>query len=895
MKAYQLIYTGCGKNKTGDFSVWSQSSEITKEESFEIVKMMSYTKARNTPYEIPEGELDKYCPVKYGCFTLSTGRKCIAQSRYIGPVYSVVDQRQGNFIIHAYVLDDLTDVYPFSVPFADIFKKELTYSEWHDNPAPDSLPAVEISLKPMVNDGIIKAFMSNERNKNVMASILQAVINCTSEDKSVSINGTEDEQKAIYAILGILLPSALHSKVTFANQYSARAEFVLAANNFPPIKVKNFLDGNQNFVCNYQDKVSMGEYAFSLDHGIFADVKPSLYASDLVETLAKNGLFPAIKRTEEISKVMKDLNCDADTAVLACLVKANQFNAFNSAEEYKRVFDLLLSANYIDRNAFAGKLYEELVLGKRWQGERGASALVKFAYQNSPIEQKDAIIWNFLHNTGAFGVSPTLSPKEFLNSVKANAPFDYNDLAPAFCRGTQGQAYLASAKGSSLYLMLDVLCQVMRSPNAQQVIDASKAVLSILKKAIADRDLDSVKLYFEKIQDLGKDRAERLITDSISTYLNATNLIKTELKIAFAVILLIEDVSVKTNFIATLLRNNYKSGDFLDAYLEVANGNKAVFENVERALKNDPSFRDFFIRKEAYVFKNVKPVTESALNDFFTNFYLKGLDDNGIFIQKFEEFILGLQGDQLKLKKLLERYEKIARIGDDFADVKYLLRFIEQEIYSLDGKLLLNLSPAQSKQLTEINDRLSYIGPNWTSGKYEVLNLVRLLTSKQQRNDLLNAIKQNTLFTSLKDAQIKDFADNYYSSAIESYAFAKSQLKDADDALKDAILSPLTLRVRPFEPLLRDALEHLGGNDYFVVMTDLLRWAFNGNEEFNRKIKSFVESYVESLGRGDAKKLFSKAKSIMEPQHYANVEGFVDNYLENHRGFFEKLFGKKKQ
>ena len=48
MKAYQLIYTGCGKNKTGDFSVWSQSSEITKEESFEIVKMMSLVATMNT-------------------------------------------------------------------------------------------------------------------------------------------------------------------------------------------------------------------------------------------------------------------------------------------------------------------------------------------------------------------------------------------------------------------------------------------------------------------------------------------------------------------------------------------------------------------------------------------------------------------------------------------------------------------------------------------------------------------------------------------------------------------------------------------------------------------------------------------------------------------------------
>ena len=64
-----------------------------------------------------------------------------------------------------------------------------------------------------------------------------------------------------------------------------------------------------------------------------------------------------------------------------------------------------------------------------------------------------------------------------------------------------------------------------------------------------------------------------------------------------------------------------------------------------------------------------------------------------------------------------------------------LVRFLEQEIYSLDGKVILNANPAQMKYLAEINERLLSLGPNKTSGKFEVLQLVLLLTNRQKKND----------------------------------------------------------------------------------------------------------------------------------------------------------------
>lgn len=75
MKASQMIYTACGKDKSGAFSVWSKSADVTKAECDEIVKLMSYRKPNNVPYEPTEEELRIFFPKKYCYYNLSSGRK----------------------------------------------------------------------------------------------------------------------------------------------------------------------------------------------------------------------------------------------------------------------------------------------------------------------------------------------------------------------------------------------------------------------------------------------------------------------------------------------------------------------------------------------------------------------------------------------------------------------------------------------------------------------------------------------------------------------------------------------------------------------------------------------------------------------------------------------------
>ena len=188
-----MIYTACGKDKSGAFSVWAKSQEVSKQECDEIVKLMNYKKPRNAPYDPTPEEIKSLFPKKYAFFDLSTGRKCIAQSSYIGNVYSELDGRSGNFIIHAYVFDKLENVNPFFIFDSSDFKSELTYKEWHDDPVPEVLPAVDIDITINANNVGIQTLLSTIPSEG-FSMLLESVITCTETDGQVIFVDSEEKQ-----------------------------------------------------------------------------------------------------------------------------------------------------------------------------------------------------------------------------------------------------------------------------------------------------------------------------------------------------------------------------------------------------------------------------------------------------------------------------------------------------------------------------------------------------------------------------------------------------------------------------------------------------------------------------------------------------------------------------
>lgn len=894
MLAYQMIYTACGKDKTGAFSVWAKSNEVSKTECDEIIRLMSYRKPKNAPYEPTEEEIRTLFPKKYGYFVLSSGRKCIAQSSYIGQVYSDLDGRSGNFLIHAYIFDKLENNCPFGVIKTDIFKTELTYKEWHDDPAPDNLPAADISFTNYLNEAEIKQFMSDSAKAQALASLIQSVINSSDNESVVTFNSTEAEQKTIYSIFGILLPKKLYETATFSNQYSPQVEFALASTGIKLTKIRNIFEpGGYSSAFNYDEEIAAGHYAFNFERSLFANVPLNRYVTDIINTLKTKTLFETLKQVEQIDKLMQDLQSDADTAICAYNAINNNFDWFNGADEFIATLNLLSDAKYIDNVAYAKNINLMILKPKRWGFNRDIVSLIKYVYKYSDESVKDSIMYETINSLESFGISKKQVPEAFLNSLKAELPFDFADLNKVVLRSSSIAGLFADSNDPALiYAYLDIVCSILfKRPDAEISKKMQQEILKIFRKAVATEDFRTIKLYLDRIDVLGAKAEEWVINNSIPNLLNTPIKNRDDLRFAFEIALILNNDDTQYKLVKKLVENNLNSADFMPVYLEVCKNNKDLFEKIENGMKNDGANEPFFIRKSAYVFKNT-PVTARTLERYFKDYYLKGYD-SGIFLIKFEEYISSIENTQVKIRELFDYYDNVAKLKSNFGDVNCIIEFIENEIYSVDMDDLLKLRVNQITKLGEINERIMEENPSASSKKYDILMTVLLLQGRCGKNDLFTAVERGQVYKGLSDRQLDFLAKYYLDLIIETYVELKSSNKlDMQDAFT-SLFQDIVIKVGNYKTYLGQAFEVIGGYEYYEFMADAMAYAFNTVNSFATELRSFIDEHVDTLSSGEYKKLFRKVEGILgEKKDYKTVEEYIDEYLDaHHKSFFENLFG----
>lgn len=897
MVAYQMIYTACGKDKSGAFSVWAKSNEVTKVECDEIVKLMSYRKPKDAPYEPTEEQIKALFPKKYGYFILSSGRKCIAQSSYIGQVYSDLDGRSGNFIIHAYIFDNMDDNCPFGIVNTDIFKSELTYKEWHDDTVPESLPIADIDVKPYFNETEVNQYLNDANKVKVLASITQGVINSLNDSEHVvTFNSSEKEQKTIYSLLGLLLPKKLYEKATFSNQYSTQVEFSLANTGIEPTKIRNIFDGGYSSSFNFDDEIAAGNYAFNFERSLFAEVSLNRYVTDIIHTLKNKTLFETLKKVEQIDKLMQDLQCDVDTAICVYNAIINNFDWFKNVDEFTTTLNLLVNANYIDNIAYAKNVYSLIVKTKRWGFNSDTASVINYVYKNSDETVKDAIIYEVFNSLESFGVSKNQAPKIFVENLKSGLPFAFSDVYKAILRNNNISGLFINSNNPALvYAYFDMVCSILSSqPNTEVSQKLQQELLRIFKKTVASKNFETIKLYLERIKPLGQKAEEWVVYNSIPNLLSAQITNRDDLRFAFEMVLTLSSNETQYKFTENLIKNNLNSVDLIPVYLAVCKNNTRLFEQIEDSMKKVEEYKTFFIKKDAYVFKNTTPITAAALNRYFNDYYLKGYD-SGIFLLKFKEYISAIESNQLKLKELFARYDYVAKLENNFGDVVHVIGYIEKEIYSIHMSELLKLHANQINKLGEINTRLQAISPNGTSKKYEILTTVLLLQGKLGKDVLLTAIENNKVYEKLSSQQLEFLVNSYLGLIIEVYVSLKNSNKiDARRAFVSLFYS-IVIGINNYKTYFNKALEDVGGREYYDVMADIMAYAFNQSNQFADNLRKFVLGYVDSMKRGQYKKLFKKVEALLDETEYVAVGKYIDKYLDEHKSFFEKLFGKKKE
>lgn len=888
MKAYQMIYTACGKDKSGAFSVWAKSDSISKKECDEIIKLMNYRKPKNAPYEPTDEEIETLFPKKYGYFALSSGKKCIAQSSYIGKVYSDMDSRSGNFIIHAYVFESLEGFNPYYIFNSNIFKTKLSYKEWHDDPLVEDLPAVELNPLGMPSEMDMKGIIG--KHSSVLPAFLEATLKCMDSEEIVLFNDTEIEQSKLYLAIGTLLPNSVLERLTFSTQYSVQAEYSLQTIGAVPVKLRNIFENTPGSPFSYDEEIASGRYGFDFGKGVYCNINHiRRYVIDILDDVQTLRYFDLIKKIDFINDIMMRANCNIDTANAIYNLYRKNYSWFSELDEFNNSLSLAIQIGYVNANEISLDIYSNVIKRGKWNISSSLLPLIQNVYELSDNAQKNDIVFWLYEHLDNF-VQSNQNAQAYFTQVQNAISFAWDDFVSNVLSNSKWNSIIAGIRDfNNAYLFYNLFIRALNNKHGDHQI-VSNNIVVIVRKIVSLRDADALKQIINASSIMGAAYEKWLMDNAVSSIFTPA-VDENSIRYGFEVINSLSDESVRSQCIEKYIFANLNSPLFIPIYVRYYEAERAIYERIEDRFAKKEEFKTFIAKKEAYLFNKESKVTTKLLDNYFNKYYVTGYD-SGIYLSKLKSYLDAMPGKE-KLQECLRQYSQVRKIADNFCDALSIIEALEKRIYSLPLEELLKLSYPQYETLTEIDERLKRNGRT-TSAKYEVLQVLFILTAKLGKKPLEDAIQQGSIYKSMAQAQMTYLIEHHADFVFNAYFAAKKEKKYATDVLINSFLERPFYLVSVMNRLLTPHLEKLNDRNYYELMTDIFGYAFNNNDNLATSLRRFIQNYVDTMKRGEYKKLFKKVQDGVDDKSLKAVNKFIDDYLENHKGFFEGLFGRKK-
>lgn len=227
MEALQYIYTSWrnGDSAEKGYMIYSRSSGVTEEECAAIKDAMQYLPPKELNLTPSEEEIADTFPYSFAYFVLPTGRRCVAQSTYLGKDYS---GRFGNYIIYAMIFKpDGMRCYPAELFGEDYIKTFMTQEELAAPSPVPPLPVLHIeSYGSIVNDDQISEFLFDKEEE--FAMLIEMVLKSRSRKVPFYINDSRENLVLWAAALQRMLPRRLAEKFCFST-YVGNHEFLQSA------------------------------------------------------------------------------------------------------------------------------------------------------------------------------------------------------------------------------------------------------------------------------------------------------------------------------------------------------------------------------------------------------------------------------------------------------------------------------------------------------------------------------------------------------------------------------------------------------------------------------------------------------------------------------------------
>lgn len=215
MKALQYIFTSWknGDSQDKGYMIYSKSNGISDSECADIKRIMRYSAPRDLKINPTEEEIEAEFPYNFASFKLSSGRRCIALSTYLGKDYS---GRFGNYIIYALVIEESEmDEYPVSFFAESFMKNRMEEDELNATPPIPPLEPLEINkVGEIINFDTVIEFAMPQEDK------IPYVISCILESKKNGIpfcaNDTRENLVLWCSLIQMCLPIRNAKKISFS-------------------------------------------------------------------------------------------------------------------------------------------------------------------------------------------------------------------------------------------------------------------------------------------------------------------------------------------------------------------------------------------------------------------------------------------------------------------------------------------------------------------------------------------------------------------------------------------------------------------------------------------------------------------------------------------------------
>lgn len=895
MLASQLLYTSWknGNSTTKGYMVYSKSKDITDVEETEICAVMKYKAPDNLPYTPTNEEIETLFPKIFAYFKLSSGRFCIAQSSYIGQDYT---NRWGNYIIHAYVLNDIGDLAPSRMIGADIFRKRLTEEELNADSAPESLPQVDIEYNgSALTEQEIKQFFDTTSKKETLKVLAQSACDAVSNNKHISFADDLSNMRMWITTLSMIVPKNILNQVYFSTYTTENSDLVT-------LSCKQITDSSSAYAQSYIPNDLICIDATRNDN---TAITVGCYIDAVCNKLL-DGYYEGILCTNSVNKSMVDYGCNNyDLAYKLTYVQKGELDYISSNDELLSIIEMLAKHGTENLSEVFGKIFFQYSSSEMYTGDPSSIAVFKVLYPHISTESKADLLMMYVDKK----LESNSDASSVYAEIKRDCPCAWNEGVMQFLRQSFREHFGQHLSNAAALLLCNSWISVYPRCAENQQQTAVDQISSLYAKQVASRDKQAILCVLDACKNVDEQlyfSVYKSVCKTIEHFGEDDNYLFEYLKLSLD----------KGNLFWTVLLHELSrfpalEQQYIKHFIALQNESSAQVANLMRYAEKNPPIRQFIDNVNVYAFEHTPTDSFDGLVDCYTKYIANSTSSKettdkcrAVFAQKTRLFLRSCDGKE-SIKYSISLYDNLYR-GRELVDAdRETLGLLSDTIYNDSQKDIAFIGKCLSK--TPFETIVAFMNSCQTAGltvhprallMYEGYLFERATerdgkSAKRQLQQKFDDKRFTFLSKSCTDNLLKEFMNSYMDVMLKGmYTIYKENENLSPSDLVDYFLMPISKSYSDFEDDILQAWRADVGvtNDNMDIY---FMYIFEKTSAFRNELKDVVEEYLVRIGKGKRNALFDELTAYFDDFNDVSYSKKMDRYIKefnkNHVSFWDKI------